>query len=322
MEYGGWMQLAYERNLCEGLNSIAIEDRKLLCIKRGTEIEVYDGVCLHRGADLGAVGTLDDHSIVCRFHGYRMNLRRENGGPFCLRRYPSFAIGGIVFALVDGIDTGFSDFVTALAKDHKFFAGFERTIKVAPQMVIENAFDPSHLRPVHDVVEVEAKKTVLEGEILRADTLIRVGTSAWQGDSGGAELVEVPIVFRAFSPYVVVARIAVGGGDKPHFTFATAMPLPGGSSAMRLSVALPRLDDGSEPSENVAEILLQFERMGVEQDSVIWESLSDITPQYLPGDATVIEYRKWCDRFRMDRKPSARGHQAESPHMVRKLKSA
>ncbi|HVN64548.1 MAG TPA: hypothetical protein VMT58_07905, partial [Candidatus Binataceae bacterium] len=268
------------------------------------------------------VGRLEGRGVVCRFHGYRMSLHGDGVGPFCLRQYPALAIGGLVFAQIDGIDTGFREFATTLAKDHAYFPGFERNIKVAPQMVIENAFDPSHLRPVHDVVEVEARGTVLEGDVLRTDTLLRVGPSAWEAGASNCELVEVPIIFRAFSPYIVVARIAVGGGDKPHYTIATAMPLADGSSAMRLSVALPHLEDGSRPPDNVAEILLQFERMGVEQDSVIWESLSNIQPHYLPGDATVIDYRRWCERFRLDEKPGSVSLRPEAQRAQHVLKSA
>jgi len=67
------------------------------------------------------------------------------------------------------------------------------------------------------------------------------------------------------------------------------------------SVALPLNDDGSAPPKEVAEVLLQFESMGLEQDRPVWENLSNMRPKYTDEDANVLAYRQWCNPYSLER---------------------
>jgi len=95
--------------------------------------------------------------------------------------------------------------------------------------------------------------------------------------------------------------MAVGGGDHPHFVIASAVPMLDGTATVRLSLALPLNDDGSAPPKEVAEVLLQFESMGLEQDRPVWENLSNMRPKYTDEDANVLAYRQWCNPYSLER---------------------
>lgn len=311
MRYGGWYQIAFERDLQQDITSIPVGDRRLLIVRKDGEIGVYDAICPHRGADLGIGGKLVDSRIVtCPYHGHRVALGGEGGGPYCVPQYPSIVKSGLIFAMVGGFETGkLPEMLDYLESTHKIFPGFTKTIKVPPEMVIENAFDWAHFPPVHDVLKVEYGAPTIEEGVFTATTTLRVGPSMWQGsgDGGheddGSTWVEVPLLARAYSPNLTITQVAVGGGDHPHFVIASAVPMLDGTSTIRLSVALPRLVEGMDPPQEMADILLQFEGMGLEQDRPVWENLSlNMTPKYTAEDDNVLQYRKFCERFTLNRR--------------------
>src|SRR6185369_3393111 len=134
--------------------------------------------------------------------------------------------------------------------------------------------------------------------------------SMWQGPGVGAQpdddghaddaslSIDVPLLARAYSPNLTITQVAVGGGDHPHFVIASAVPMPDGTSTVRLSVALPRPADGQEPPRELADLLLRYESMGLEQDRPVWESLAlTAAPRYTAEDENVLSYRKFCERF-------------------------
>lgn len=302
MQYGGWFQIAFERDLKGELATVQVGNLRLLCVRRGAGIEVYDAICPHRGADLGVGGKLEGNDVVCAYHGHRIALDEQDGGPFCVRGYRALSVGGLVFALIAASEEGELPGVLAeLDRTHQITPGFEKSMRVAPELVIENAFDADHFRPVHDVIEVIAKPPVIERGVFTVQTTLRVGPSAWQGGDNDGTFIDVPLLARAFSPNVTITQIAMGG-DNPHYVIAAGTPQPDGSSIVRLSVAMPRGADGSPPPPEVAQMILQFESFGLEQDRPVWENLTTaITPKYTAADATVLAYRRFCERFKLDR---------------------
>jgi len=306
MRYGGWFQIAFERDLLQELTTIRVGPLRLLCVRRASGIEVYDGVCPHRGADLSVGGRLLGQTVSCGYHGYSVALGERAGTRFWVRQYPSLTVGGLVFALIGTEERGeLPSFLEALERSHEIIPGWEKTIRVAPELVIENAFDAAHFRPIHDVKEVRAKPPVIERGVFTVDATLRVGPSAWQGAGQSDEqtFLDVPLLARAFSPNLTITAIAMGG-DHPHQVIAGAVPQPDGTSKVRLSIAMPRPADGSPPNREVAQLILQFESMGLEQDRPVWENLTvDATPNYIAEDATVVAYRKFCERFSLDRTP-------------------
>jgi 3-ketosteroid 9alpha-monooxygenase subunit A len=308
MRYGGWYQIAFERDLQADVSSVPVGDRRLLIVRSGGEINVYHAVCPHRGADLGVGGKLlDPRVLTCPYHGHRIALGGEGGGPYCVAKYPSMVRSGLIFALVGGFEIGkLPDMLDYLEGTHKIFAGFTKTIKVPPEMVIENAFDWAHFPPVHDVLKVEYGEPTVEDGVFTATTKLRVGPSMWQGTGDGTHhddgttFVEVPLLARAYSPNLTITQVAVGGGDHPHYVIASAVPMLDGTSTIRLSVAMPVVE-GFAPPQEFADLMLQFESMGLEQDRPVWENLAlNATPKYTAEDDNVLKYRKFCERFTLN----------------------
>jgi hypothetical protein len=55
----------------------------------------------------------------------------------------------------------------------------------------------------------------------------------------------------------------------------------------------------------MADIILQFEGMGLEQDRPVWENLAvDARPRYTDEDSNVLAFRQWCNRYRLERMAS------------------
>lgn len=298
MRYGGWYLIAYERDLAGGLCGTVVSTSRLLCARTSRGIEVFDAVCPHRGANLGIGGVLDGDYVVCPYHAYRISLGEEDGGPFCVRRHPSIAIGGLIFALLGGCDEGeLPGFLAELGRTCQFVPGFEKRIRIAPEMVIENAFDARHFGPVHDVKQVTTMPAAVERGVFTAATTLRVGASAWQGGDDTGAYIDVPLFARAFSPNLTITQIAMGGYN-PHFVIAGACPQPDGSALIRLSIAMPYGPGGEPPDPDTSRTILEFESFGLEQDRPVWENLAhDIEPRWTGDDATVLAFRKWCERF-------------------------
>lgn len=316
MRYGGWCQIAFERDLRDELTTIPIGDRRLLCVRgKDGSVGVFDAICPHRGADLGVGGRLVGDGLVrCPYHGHKVSLGGNCGAAYRVREYRSIAVEGLVFAMLGEFEDGkLPEMLEYIRTTHKIFPGFEKTIKVAPEMVIENAFDWAHFPPVHDVLKVTCGEPEVVDGVFTATTTLRVGPSMWQGTGDGersddrSTWVEVPLLARAYSPNLTITQVAVGGGDHPHFVIASAVPGMDGASRVRLSIAMPRNPDGSEPPKELADIILQFESMGLEQDRPIWENLDlGMSPRYTSEDANVLAYRKFCERYRLDQTDRSR----------------
>jgi len=309
MRYGGWYQIAFERDLERDVSSVPVGDRRLLIVRHEGQIDVYDAICPHRGADLGVGGKLVSTRVLsCPYHGHRIALGGDGNGPYCVRRYPSLVRGGLIFALIGDFEEGkLPEMLEHIAGARTIFPGFTKTIKVPPQMVIENAFDWAHFVPVHNVLKVEHAPPTIEDGVFTAATTLRVGPSMWQGTGGSEEAedpaiwIDVPLLARAYSPNLTITEVAVGGGDHPHVVIASAVPMPDGTSTIRLSVALPRPAGGGEASPALADLILKWENMGLEQDRPVWENLAlGVAPRYTADDDSVLQYRQFCDRFTLN----------------------
>ena len=254
-------------------SSVPVGNRRLLIVRHEGEINVYDATCPHRGADLGIGGRLINPRVVtCPYHGHRVALGGDANGPYCVRQYPSVVSGGLIFALVGDFEVGkLPEMLAYLDRTRSIFPGFTKTIKVAPETVIENAFDWAHFPPVHGVLKVEYDAPTIEDGVFTAATTLRVGPSMWEGKGGASAesdastWVDVPLLARAYSPNLTITQIAMGGGDHPHFVIASAVPMLDGTSTIRLSVAMPRPAEGLKAPRALADLILQYESMGLDR---------------------------------------------------------
>ncbi len=299
MIYNGWYQVAFERDLTAEVNAASIGTHPIALVRTGDTIRAVDAVCPHRGANLGLGGKFERECIVCPFHGYRIGLGREGEEGFRVREYRTLLVGGLLFVLFsEEHDNGFSDQLMALDEDHYFVPGFTIEIKVAPELVVENAFDNSHFRTVHNIRN-DPRFSILpseKGELAVTGTFA-LRPSPWQQAPANEALLHVPFVVRAYSPNVAVSDL---GGDKPYWVITCATPTADGGSTVRLSLAMPAGAGGAPPSEEMCHYLLRQSKTGLEMDQVVWEHLiPDATPHYTAADAAVVAFQTFCDRFRV-----------------------
>src|SRR5687768_10485144 len=74
----GWYKVAFEYELENPLTAAAIGDIRLVLVRSEGGIRAYKADCPHRGAHLAYGGKLNNASIICPFHGYRIGLGKES----------------------------------------------------------------------------------------------------------------------------------------------------------------------------------------------------------------------------------------------------
>lgn len=287
----GWTQVAFRRDLRDGLNVVSIGKRPVLLVRTEAGVEAYRGTCPHRGASLGHGGRLADGGVICPFHGLRIGLgcKRPTDAGF-VAALPVLDWQGLVFVGPERHhhDAGLSTFVAA-AQTWTLIPGFSVVMEVAPRWVIENAFDALHFAPVHGVLRPPTMPGGREdGGSYVVESLFRLPPSPWQT---GRDEIEAPYSARAFSPTLVVSQL---DGARPYRVVTSALD-QSGRSKIFLSIALPR---GHRTAQSDIDYLLGQMRAGLEQDRPIWENLdNDHVASFLPGDEAVAGFRAFCGAF-------------------------
>ncbi|MFE3171593.1 Rieske 2Fe-2S domain-containing protein [Amycolatopsis sp. NPDC059090] len=296
--YAGWYQAAFEHELHPGLTPVDLGPARIVLARTPDGLRAADAACPHRGAHLGHGGQLDGSAIVCPFHGKRIGIGEQAPGRYRVREHAVLGYGGLVFAGWETGDGGpFAELLDKLAVTHLFLPGFTLPARVRADLVIENAFDGTHFRPVHGIGE-DPGLTLVPGDrdSLTARGVFVLPKSEWQ--RGGEKSVAVPFEATAYSPHVVVSRM---GGDYPYVAITAATPRREGGCVIRFSLAVPLSAHEAMPAQRSEELyryLLERSRAGVEQDLPIWENLIDVEPDYDNADRTVLAFRRFRDQFR------------------------
>jgi 3-ketosteroid 9alpha-monooxygenase subunit A len=288
----GWYQIAFERDLHEGVNEIAAW-RPLMALRTRKGLRVFDATCPHRGANLAWGGCPDGDSIRCPFHDRRIGLGADMGSGYQVREYPVLTVGGMVFACFsERHEHGFRALMQQLDRDHYFVAGFATPARVAAELVIENGFDCTHFGPVHSVLGgpgMQARSSE-HGEFSAQGTFL-LPASPWQQTSEEQGRVAVPYRARAFSAGIVVSEM---GGADPYWVITTAMPTAEHECIIRLSIAVPAGADGAAPNAERCSYLIHQCKLGIESDLVVWEHLQPaFAARYAPEDRVVVQFRKF-----------------------------
>ena len=298
MNYEGWYQVAFERDVGLGLTSIEIGDRPLMLVRNGDGIKAYDAVCPHRGANLSVGGILQDCLVACPFHGHKVGLGTASKRGFKVDSLSTIAVGGLVFVRpTKAHENGLAKLLEDLAQSHDIYPGFAINIEVEPNLVIENAFDPTHFRPVHGILNEPTFEIVAsENGEFGVQGKFELPISSWQTGSLEQTTVEVPFQATAFSPWVVVSQLQ---GDHPYWVVTAATPTANGSSIVRLSIALPKDRSDKTSNSEGSGYLLEASRTGLEKDRLVWENLKTRAPhRFLPEDETVVEFQRFCEAYR------------------------
>lgn len=300
----GWFQLAFEAELQpQGVTPLSLAGHPLIAVRAaaGGGVRVFDGVCPHRGADLGHGGRLAGDSIVCPFHAHRIGLGAESGDGFRAAEYPSLLqAGGLFVRLSERERPDFPAGLLTLSREHRCVPGFEMAVATSVEVVIENGFDNAHFRAVHGLMSLPGLSCD-QGEFgeLRAEGRFEIPRTGWYEPPGGASgHLQARYVAHAFSPGVFISEL---DGDPPYRyrVMTTATPGPAGAATtVRLTLILPDLPGPNRDPRFVQE-LLQHSRNGLEQDRSIWERLAPgHVPRLTPTDQAALAFAEFCRGFR------------------------
>jgi hypothetical protein len=173
-----------------------------------------------------------------------------------------------------------------MASGLRIVRGFVMEVAAPHELVIENAYDGAHFRPVHRVVnEPDVRVSYDEDGALVGHATLRVPASPWQRDELGARAFDVPIEARAYSPGLVISEM---GGARPYTVVTAATPSAGGCT-VRLSFGWPR--EAAPPPEPLQDYMIALAR-------AVWERVTFAAPERLtPRDAGVVAFRAFCASF-------------------------
>ena len=294
----GWYQIAFEHELTRDVTPVAVGERRLVVVRTQSGLRVADAVCPHRGAHLGFGGSYANGAIICPFHGLRIGLGEPMEHELCVHEYTTLAIGGLVFVLLSAQeDNGFTDLMKAFAESRTILPGFALKIRCQPELVIENAFDQAHFRPVHGVdTEKNFRMRPSEHGELGIDGMLNLPRSTWQRSQAEADGNLVRFSALAFSPGIVVSHL---GGQHPYSMVTAATSTAEGECQARLSLMLSPSKDGRPPRQDLCDFLLRRSREGLERDRIIWEHRSDTAvSRFTSLDEPILRFQDFCARFR------------------------
>ncbi|HEY0640451.1 MAG TPA: Rieske 2Fe-2S domain-containing protein [Pseudonocardiaceae bacterium] len=310
--YSGWTQVAFESELGGDVTPVDLDGHRLVAVRTGDRVSVFDATCPHRGAHLGHGGTPHRDgpavtAIRCPFHGHLVRLGRvpdgaprEGAGAFRVAERPSALAARGVFVLTDPAhDTGLAGFLTGLDRSHHVVEAFTIPVPVPPEYVIENAFDVDHFVAVHALERrPELEISSDSRAVLRIEGVFdMVRRNQWMRDGDAGAAVRTRFLARVFSPMLVAAEL--GPPEEPSVVLTAATPAAGGGSVVRVTIGLPRRRAAGPPTVREVSSLVSGSRTAFAQDLAVWEHLdTTVRPRWTAADRLVRAYRDHCLRFR------------------------
>jgi phenylpropionate dioxygenase-like ring-hydroxylating dioxygenase large terminal subunit len=294
----GWFQIAFERDLANSITPASIGGLRLVMVRSGDSIRTFRADCPHRGADL-ARGRLEGESLVCPFHGYRVGLGKCTGEHFWTPEYTTLAVSGMVFVLIgQEHENGFTQAIKDLEASLYFAPGFSIKARVRPDLVIENAFDRRHFQAIHRIDQDLGLRIVPgpQGMLAVCGRMV-TSSNAWQQSLSGQSVCTTGFLARIYSPNICIAELSIE--DRALYFITAATPRLDGHCDIRLSVAVRPAAEATPPSDELFQALLHDSLRALREDIKVWESLSDdVVPSFTKDDDLVLEYHRFCDRFR------------------------
>lgn len=300
----GWYLAAFESDLDGTVSPLTIGDRRLIVVRDGDAVRVFDGTCPHRGAHLGHGGILDGTCVVCPFHGKHIRLGGDSR--LSVREHRVVRAGEAIFVRLSddpADDRGFEQAVKEIAATRQVVPAVRAEVRAPAAYIVENAFDVDHFAAVHHVPRVRSLGVRLDdGGALAIEaefrTLMLPWVSAEQREEARERAARANVArtafasrfyARAFSPAVVVTEFGPPGAS--HYVITGAVPVDGGCIA-RVAVGvlpecaaqLPHLVDGA--------------RKALHEDLVVWNHLDVHAPQrFDTRDGPVLAFRDFCASF-------------------------
>jgi 3-ketosteroid 9alpha-monooxygenase subunit A len=302
--HGGWQLLAFRHELTDEITPLTVGRHRLIALRDGDEVRVFDGSCPHRGAHLGYGGVRAAECIVCPFHGRRIRLGGD--GRRSIAEHRVLLAGEAIFIRLgddpDG-DRGFEQTIKEIAATRTVVAAARQAVSAPASFIVENAFDVDHFAAVHRVPRVRSLGVRTDDSgVLAIEAEFRTMVSPWAPSEqretarsralaqGGARW-EFASRFhaRAFSPGLVITEF--GPPDATHYVITGAV-VSGSGCVARVAVAvLPQLEAQLQP-------LIAGAGKALAEDLTVWDHLDlDLAPQYDARDEPVLAYREFCAGF-------------------------
>lgn len=292
--YKGWFQIAFERDLRQGMNRIDLPDQSVLVLKGPKDIRTFQASCPHRGANICSGKLVRDEFVICPFHGCEIGLVLPGKEGFMAKQYRSAIYGGLVFInMHDSNDNGFPTFMADLDSNCFIVPGFQLKCNARPELVIENAFDQMHFRTVHSILnEPVFHACESPAGSYGVKSAFDFPPSKWH-KTGSSATLSIPYKAIAFSPYLVVSVLE---GESPYYIITSAVPGKE-ETTIRLSIAVPAGSDRIPPRNDLCQYLLDQSKKGLELDKKIWEDLDrQSTQRFLDSDRSVTGFLQFCKR--------------------------
>ncbi|WP_405088087.1 Rieske 2Fe-2S domain-containing protein [Microbispora sp. NBC_01389] len=288
--HGGWFLLALEEELTEEVTPLRLGDRRLIAVRDGDRVRVFDGVCPHRGAHLGYGGKLRGDCVICPFHGKRISLG-DATRRLSVPELRTARAGAALFARLSDAprdDRGFEQAIKQIAADLVIVGAVIQPVPVPAEYVVENAFDAEHFRTVHLVPVVRGMHATMgEHDELLIEGEFRTKAPPWEEE----RRLDFASRFmaRAFSPHLVVTEL---GDERQPYTIITGAVPDGRGCVGRVAIGVRPGQTGSLPA------LIHGARYAFEQDKVVWDHLDVDAPQrFDAADTPVVAFRHFCAGF-------------------------
>ena len=303
--HDGWYLAAFRSELDQEVTPLDIGDRRLVAVREDDRVRVFDATCPHRGAHLGHGGRREGDCLVCPFHGRRIGLG-DSGRHLSVAEHQVLRWGEAVFVRLSRDPAGDRGFERALKEwegPYPLVPAVVLPVSVAPEFVVENAFDTDHFKAVHKVSgtrgmaarDGDGGELVVEGEFLML-------TSPWQDERVKEQVRWETIrtntvrwgyrprfLARAFSPGLVVTEF--GPPDEVHVIVTASVPTATGCVA-RVAVGVR---DGQR---NALPSLIAGSGKALAEDKLVWDHLDPAAPaRYDARDAPVLAFRAFCAGF-------------------------
>jgi 3-ketosteroid 9alpha-monooxygenase subunit A len=293
----GWFQVAFSRDLPPGALTTLDTQVPLVALRTRKGVCVFDAHCPHRGAHLGLGAAVDGGSVRCAFHGHviRVGGLPSEDSTRCVRQHAVLEVGGMVLVRVcPGHDNGLTNALQRLDRECYLISGMSDRIGAPHDWVIENGFDAAHFETVHALpraVELAGSSTVEGGYLARGT--FTVPPSAWQRSGIGRSLLQVGYEATAYSSAVMISRM---GGADPYTVITSSTPVGDRLCTVRLTIAVPQGIDGSVPSAERCQYLVDQTEAGIRLDQRIWERIEPSRFGYYDDDdGCVAGFRRYLD---------------------------
>jgi phenylpropionate dioxygenase-like ring-hydroxylating dioxygenase large terminal subunit len=306
----GWFKVAEPGDVAPGqiLTKRYFGTELVLWREQSGALHCHEAYCAHLGAHLGD-GQVAGDCIRCPFHGWSWDGDGANTDiPYAdrpnpkarLRTFPIHESNGLVFAWYhpDPDQAPLYDvFEVEETRDPAYGLHSTHTYEVATclQEMAENGYDAGHFEAVHS----HPRAGVIEEVSLDGFDRVMRSSQEFPSKSGTPRPGRIDVFGRG--PGFSVTRY-----EGPITAALLGASTPIDAEHTQLWFHFYLRDPGNERSARVAEAFVSSVSREVGQDIPIWEAKRYVPrPQLAPGEAPILEFRRWFAQFYAEPQPAA-----------------